>query len=126
MRSFLSSGIRVILFLSIVLISGCGADKKTTLGLDVDVYLHPSSSDPADILLQAGIDKRLGEDETTKNGIIHVRVVGGVVTLSGTAKSNAVKDKAQQIARETDVKLDGSSIWPAAARKINNQIEIQP
>jgi hypothetical protein len=106
------------------LIAGCGGAEKKTVGLDVDVYLHPSSSDSADLLLQAGIDRRLAEAETMKGAIIHVRVTNGLITLTGAVKTATAKRTAEEIAMTTDVKLNGASIWPE--KKMNNQIDIQP
>lgn len=103
---------------------GCGSSGKRTVGLDVDVYLHPTSSESNDILLQAGIDKRLAENESTKNGIVHVRVAGGTVTLTGAVKNSTIKDAAERIARETVVSLNGTPIRPE--QNIRNQIDIQP
>ena len=115
---------RRILFFFIILLSGCASQKKTTVGLDVDVYMHPTSADPADILLQTGIGKRLAEDSVTKSGIIHVRVNNGMVILSGAVKSDAIKSKARQVALDTEVRLNGTAILPD--RRIENQIEVQP
>jgi hypothetical protein len=110
--------------LSLTLIAGCGGAEKKTVGLDVDLYLHPTSSDSADVLLQAGIDRRLAEAEAIKGSIIHVRVTDGVITLTGAVKSKTTKEKAEEIAMSTDVKLNGVSIWPN--KKMNNQIDVQP
>ena len=123
MFSLMNKSVLPIALLFMILISGCGGAEKKAVGLDVDVYLHPSSSDSADILLQAGIDRRLAEAEATKGGIIHVRVTGGVITLTGAVKSDAAKKRAEEIALSTDVKLNGVAIWPD--KKIQNQIEVQ-
>jgi osmotically-inducible protein OsmY len=120
----MSNQLFAIVLLSLTLMPACSGSQKKTLGLDVDVYVHPSSSDSADILLQAGIDRRLAEAETLRGSIIHVRVVGGVITLTGAVKSDALKRTAQEIAEHTDVKLNGVAIWPE--KKVQNQIEVQP
>jgi osmotically-inducible protein OsmY len=114
----------LIVLLSLTLIGGCGGAEKKTVGLDVDLYLHPTSPDSSDVLLQAGIDRRLAEAEETKGSIIHVRVTGGVINLTGAVKSKTTKEKAEEIAMKTDVKLNGVSIWPD--KKMNNQIDVQP
>jgi hypothetical protein len=111
------------LIVGAMLMSGCGA-KKQTVGLDVDVYLHPSSSDSTDLLLQAGIDKRLADTPATKSSLIHVRVSGGIVTLTGTVKSPTVREAAGQIARETELTLNGTAI--RVSNDIRNQIEVAP
>ena len=77
--SSINSRICLAVIASALLIAGCSGNKKT-VGLDLDVYLHPSSSDSADILLQAGIDRRLSDNPATKGSLIHVRVTGGLVS----------------------------------------------
>src|SRR5262245_44144051 len=69
MPLFMTKRVLWIVLLSVPLVAGCGGAEKKTLGLDVDVYLHPTSSDSADLLLQAGIDRRLAETETVKGSI---------------------------------------------------------
>lgn len=106
-----------------LLMAGCSGNKKT-VGLDVDVYLHPTSSDSTDILLQAGIDKRLADNPSTKGGVIHVRVTGGSVTLTGTVRNQAAKDAAEQIARDTEITLNGAAIR-VARDNVRNQIAVE-
>jgi hypothetical protein len=103
-------------------ISGCGAERRT-VGLDVDVFLHPGSTDANDVLLQTGITKRLADDAETQRGIIHVRVVEGVVVLSGAVRSSEMRERAELIARETVVKLNEAPIRAVGA--VTNRIEIQ-
>ena len=114
----------VAALLAALALYGCGGQKKSTIGLDVDVYMHPTSADPADILLQAGISKRLAEDIAARDGLIHVRVADGLVILSGAVKSDNVRQKAEQIAQSTDVRINGEPVLPQ--RKISNQIEVEP
>jgi hypothetical protein len=111
------------LIVGAMLVSGCGA-KKQTVGLDVDVYLHPSSSDSTDLLLQAGIDKRLADTPATKSSLIHVRVSGGIVTLTGTVKSPTTREAAERITRETELTLNGTPI--RVRNDIRNQIAVEP
>lgn len=118
-----SSLIAIVLLGSALLLTGCSGNKKT-LGLDLDVYLHPTSSDSADILLQTGIDRRLADSPQTKAGLIHVRVSGGIVTLTGTVKNLATKDAAEQIARETELALNGIAIR-VARDSVRNQIIVE-
>jgi osmotically-inducible protein OsmY len=106
----------------LILLNACGPERRT-VGLDVDVFLHPSSSDLADVLLQTGIAKRLADDAQTQRGIIHVRVLNGMVVLSGAVNSSDVKARAETIARETVVKLNEAPIQASAP--VTNQIEIQ-
>jgi len=111
------------LVLGALLFSGCSGNKKT-VGLDVDLYLHASSSDPADVMLQAGIGKRLDASDVSKTGTVHVRVVDGVVTLSGTVRNAAGKSEAERIAMSTELTLNGTPIRPAGA--VRNQLTVEP
>jgi hypothetical protein len=94
-----------------VALAGCHESRKTTLGLDVNLYLHPASADPMDIILQTAITKRLNENSVTKLSLIHVRVEDRAVTLTGTAKEN-VREEAERIAQQTELTLNGESIRP--------------
>ena len=113
---------RTLLLLTVCGLAGCSSKKKS-IGLDVDVFLHASSSDPSDVMLQAGIGKRLDTSEAAKSGTIHVRVVDGVVTLSGTVRNETGKTEAERIARETEMTLNGAPIRPAGA--IRNQLTVE-
>ena len=103
-------------------LAGCSRTKKTTLGLDVDLYLHPTSADPLDVILQTAITKRLHESSITKLAPIHVRVEDRAVVLTGTAKAQA-RDEAERIARQTELTLNGESIRPK--EPITNKIVTQ-
>ena len=106
-----------------LLASGCGTKKKT-LGLDVDLYLHATSADATDILLQTGISKRLAESDATRSARVHVRVTAGGVALTGAVRNRAVSDAAERIAKETELTLNGASIRPVG--EIRNQLDIEP
>ena len=105
--------------LPLLLALGCAKDTKTTLGLDVDLYLHPTSADPVDILLQTAIAKRLSDSSITKLSLIHVRVDDKTVILTGTAKEE-VRSEAERIAQQTELTLNGESIRPK--QPISNRI----
>jgi hypothetical protein len=94
-----------------IALAGCSESRKTTLGLDVNLYLHPTSADPLDIILQTAITKRLHESSITKLSLIHVRVEDRTVTLTGTAKEN-VRTEAERIAQQTELTLNGEAIRP--------------
>ena len=119
----MNSWTRIVLVAGTLLLAACGAKKKT-VGLDVDVYLHATSSASADVMLQAGIESRLAASTVAQNGVVHVRVFDGVVTLSGAVKSAAIKTQAEQIARSTELTLNGVAIRGAGA--IKNQIDVEP
>jgi len=112
MKNTAKSKVVLCLMLPILLVLGaCSKDAKTTVGLNVDVYLHPTSADPADILLQTAITKRLGDSSITKLSLIHVRVDERTVVLTGSAKEE-VRKEAERIAGETELTLNGESIRP--------------
>ena len=108
-----------VIFLILLVLAGCAKDTKTTLGLDVDLYLHPTSADPADILLQTAITKRLNDSSVTRLSLIHVRVDDRTVILTGTAKEE-VRSEAERIAQQTELTLNGESISPK--QPISNRI----
>lgn len=113
---------RVVLSAMLLILFGIGAckkDTKTTLGLEVDLYLHPTSADPSDILLQTAITKRLNDSSMTRLSLIHVRVDEKTVILTGSA-SEGVRKEAERIAGETELTLNGESIRPR--QPISNRI----
>jgi osmotically-inducible protein OsmY len=101
-------------------LAGCSESRKTTLGLDVNLYVHPTSADPMDIILQTAITKRLNDSSITRLGLIHVRVEDRTVILTGTAKEN-VRDEAERIAQQTELTLNGEPIRPKGT--ITNRID---
>jgi len=100
-------------------LAGCARDTKTTVGLDVDLYLHPTSADPVDILLQTAITKRLNDSSATRFSLIHVRVDDRTVILTGTAVEE-VRSEAERIAQQTELTLNGESIRPK--QPVSNRI----
>lgn len=106
-------------FLILVVVGACSKDTKTTLGLDVDLYLHPTSADPSDVLLQTAITKRLADSSVTRLSLIHVRVDEKNVILTGSA-NDGVRKEAERIALETELTLNGESIRPR--QPISNRI----
>ena len=110
------------MYLSLVVmmaLTGCAGNGKPTLGLDVDLYVHPTSADPLDILLQTAISKRLDDSKITQNSLIHVRVEDRTVILTGTAKADVGKE-AERIAKETRLTLNDVEIVPKSP--ISNRI----
>lgn len=90
------------------------------MGLDMNVYLHPSSSDPADILLQTAITKRFAQDAETRDSLIHVKVEGREVVLTGAAKP-AVSAKAYSLAEDTRITVNEEV--PIRPIKVTNRID---
>ena len=77
--------------------------------MDVDLYVHPTSADPLDIILQTAISKRFNDAKIVKLSLIHVRVEDRVVILTGTS-TDKVRKEAGRIAMETVVTLNGEPI----------------
>ena len=99
------------ILLIMMALAGCGGSRAATLGLDVDLYLHPSSADPVDIILQTAIAKRLNDNAVTQLSLIHVRVENMTVILTGTAEAE-IRVEAERIARQTELTLNGEAIRP--------------
>ena len=114
---------RVTLIFIAICLTGCAGKQPPVVGLDVNVYLHPSSSDLMDALLQTGIAKRLSDSTLIGPSVIHVQVADGAVTLTGTAKTQDAKDEAERIARGTELTLNGTAIRPKDP--ITNRITTQ-
>lgn len=101
----------IVTLISVTIVAaGCSNNRPPVVGLDVNVYLHPSSADPMDSLLQTGIAKRLSDSTAIGPSVIHVQVADGVVTLTGTTRTQDAKDEAGRIARGTEVTLNGTTI----------------
>ena len=109
----------LLLFPVLFALAGCAKDTKTTVGLDVDLYLHPTSADPADVLLQTAITKRLADSSVTHLSLIHVRVDDRTVILTGIA-TEQVRSEAERIAQQTELTLNGEAIRPK--EPISNRI----
>ena len=118
-RTSINSVVFFLIFPFLFVLAGCAKDTKTTVGLDVDLYLHPTSADPVDILLQTAITKRLNDSSTTRFSLIHVRVDDRTVILTGTAVEQ-VRSEAERIAQQTELTLNGESIRPK--QPVSNRI----
>ena len=114
-----NSVVFLVIFPVLFALAGCARDTKTTVGLDVDLYLHPTSADPVDILLQTAITKRLNDSSATRFSLIHVRVDDRTVILTGTA-AEEVRSEAERIAQQTELTLNGESIRPK--QPVSNRI----
>jgi BON domain-containing protein len=110
------------ILLTMTTLGGCANRNKTTVGLDVDLYVHPTSADPMDIILQTAISKRLSDSRVGKVSLVHVRVEDKVVILTGTATAEARKE-AERIAEQTELTLNGEMIRPKMP--ITNRITTQ-
>jgi hypothetical protein len=84
--------------------------------LGVDLYLHPESAGVDDVILQAAIRRSILEGLAPKAGLVHVRVVEGVVFLTGSVFSEQERSRAAEIARTIDIRIDGKQLKPAEVR----------
>jgi osmotically-inducible protein OsmY len=73
--------------------------KRIALGAALAAAVACAASDPG---VTTAVKTKLAADDTVKAYQIDVDTNGGVVTLSGTVQSQAAKDRAVQLARETD------------------------
>lgn len=73
--------------------------KRIALGATLAAAVACAASDPG---VTTAVKTKLAADDTVKAYQIDVDTNGGVVTLSGTVQSQAAKDRAVQLARETD------------------------
>lgn len=88
--------------------------KLAPVDLNVDLYLHPESGSSEDVLLQTAIRRNLAKAELYG---VYVRVLDLHAVLTGTVDKAATKQRALEIARETEVKVD-TSIKAAAVRDL--------
>ena len=96
-----------VLFLALL---AAGCQKKPTVNLGVDLYVHPEASTTDDIMLQAAIRRKIAKELAPNAGLVHVQVVERVVFLSGSVVSDADRQKANVIAHDIDLRLDGVRI----------------
>src|SRR6476646_9913230 len=96
----------------LLLLTGC-AKTLPRADLGVDVYLHPEAASVDDILLQAAIQKKIGDSLPGRAGLVHVRALDRIVFLSGSVASEDDLKKAIASAQNIDLKVDGKPIQPA-------------
>lgn len=108
--------------LPVFLIGLAGCHKNPKLGtVAVDVYIHPESSSSNDVMLQMAIRGKLANDPLTA-GKVQIRVVGLLAVLTGDVAKKDASDRAEQIARQTKVTVDGDP--PLVAQTVTNQIKV--
>lgn len=107
-RKLISRGanltICIAVLAALMLLAAC--HRKNVIGLDVDLYLHPEAANPDDLLLQTAIQRQINRDVTTKDSLIHVRVVERIAFLAGTVRTQAEKQKATEIAQAINVTVN--------------------
>lgn len=108
-----------------IALGACGS-RPANLNLGVDLYLHPDSAVPADVMLQAAIQERLNQHEALRRDVIHVRVYQLNVFLSGTVKDPCASGRiAEQIADSTTVQVNTGSggTAPITRKRVENHIQ---
>ena len=114
-------------FVCVILITtlaGCAGRNKPVVGLDVDLYLHPEATQGDDLILQSALQKELSANPATREDIIHVRVIDGIVFLIGTVKSQNAKIAAEDLAAKIEVTVNGRSI--KASGPLKSRLEVNP
>jgi hypothetical protein len=96
----------------LLMLTGC-AKKLPRADLGVDVYLHPEAASVDDVLLQAAIQKKIGDSLPGRAGLVHVRAIDKVVFLSGSVASDGDLKKALEVVKNIDLKVDGTAIRPS-------------
>jgi osmotically-inducible protein OsmY len=107
--------------LAILTLAGCR--KKSTIALNVDLYLHPEAATSDDLLLQTAIQKQLSSNDITKNSLIHVRVVDRIAFLNGSVGTQSEKQRANEIAQAVAVTVDQVTI---RTKEVQNNIVVEP
>ena len=115
----------LIVLASAVLLCACGGH-PARVDLGVDLYMHPDSASPQDVILQAAISKNLRDNEVTRRELIHVRVFELTAYLTGAVKQASSKQEAERIAAATKVTLSGGAGEPVVLQaKVENRIEVE-
>ena len=116
----------LIVLVSTALLAACGG-RPATVNLGVDLYIHPDSASPNDVILQAAIGENLRE--AIDDALIHVRVFERTAYLSGAVKSDEARQEAQRIAEATRVTLtDGAGNpkpAPLRAERVDNRVRVE-
>ncbi len=116
----------LLLILSALLcVAACGG-KPARVDLGVDVYLHPDSAEPQDLILQAAIRERLDQIAAKRRDQVHIRVFHLTAFLSGAVKDPCSKDEAHHAAETTSVTVEGGGAAGRAiqAKRVENQVEV--
>jgi len=115
----------LIALASAVLLCACGG-RAARVDLGVDLYMHPDSASPKDVILQAAISENLRDSETMRRALVHVRVFELTAYLTGAVKEASAKQEAERIAAATKVTLAGGAGEPVVLQaKVENRIEVE-
>ena len=111
-RSRRNVSLALVLFLPLFLTSfaaKCNRDKSNNNG----GVTTRDGDDQLRIKVRQNLTEQSGNSNTGLSALdIEVGVANGKVTLSGSVKSQAAKDEATRIARETTVEVNGQTIKP--------------
>jgi len=97
------------LMLLLCFLPGC---RKKLGTLALDVYVHPESGTPDDVLLETAIRKELAQNKLTAEGV-YVRVLDLRVVLTGTVSSIEAQNQANEIAKAVKIVVNNDTIGPA-------------
>ena len=75
--------------------------------------IYPEGARGDDLLLQTAIQQKMARDSEVGKAAVYVRVVDGLVMLSGKVASEALKKRAEELASGTVVRVDDRAIQPA-------------
>ena len=115
----------LLILLALLGFAACGG-RPARVDLGVDVYLHPDSAEPRDLILQAAIRERLDQIAAKRRDQVYVRVFNLTAFLSGAVKDPCSKDEAHRAAEATRVTVeDGGGTGQAIqAKHVENQVEV--
>lgn len=116
----------LLLALSALLCFAACGGRPARVDLGVDVYLHPDSAEPRDLMLQAAIRERLDQIAEKRRDQVYVRVFELTAFLSGSVKDPCSKTEAYQAATATKVTVDGGggTGQEIQAKRVEDHIEV--
>ena len=85
------------------------------------MYIHPESASSNDLMLQTAIRGKLEADASIA-GHVQVRVVDLQAVLTGNVPKKDVANKAEQLARATQVTVDNDK--PIVAATVTNLVKV--
>ena len=106
------------LMLLLCFLPGC---RKRLGTLALDVYVHPESGTPDDVLLETAIRKELAQNKLTAEGV-YVRVLDLRVVLTGAVSNSGAQSQAFEIARAVKIVVNNETIGPA---NVTNLIKVE-
>jgi hypothetical protein len=112
-RSRRNVSLALVLFLQLFLTSFAAKCDGTKNGNNRNTSVPREGDDALRIKVRQNLTEQSGNSNTGLSALdIEVGVSNGKVTLSGTVRSQAAKDEATRIARDTEVEVNGQPIKP--------------